>query len=206
MTLLLLFKGIAIGIAIAAPVGPVAVLCVRRSLLYGPTAGFAIGLGAILGEVIFGIIATFGIAIVSAVLLQYEGWLRGVGGAFMLALGVLTWRRAPRERPDASSGARLWPAFVSAFALTITNPFTILAYTGIFVAVGVIHRDMTLAATWILIAGIAIGSVVWWGGLTLAAVQLRGRIAPTRFGWLNHASGGLLVLFGMVSLGSLLIA
>src|SRR5215472_13518104 len=97
MFLLLLLKGVAIGLAIAAPVGPVAVLCIRRTLLQGHAAGFGSGFGAVTADVIFGAIATFGVAALSDELLEHEIALRLIGGAFLVGLGVNTYFKAPPQ-------------------------------------------------------------------------------------------------------------
>src|SRR4051812_8025194 len=176
MILLLLFKGVAVGLAIAAPVGPVAVLCIRRTLLQGPPAGFASGFGAVTADVIFGAMATFGVAAVADTLLRHEAVLQVVGGVFLLALGVTTYFKAPPQ-PGRPLAGRIIQSYASAFLLTITNPITIVAFTAIFAGFGIVGHDMTLPASWSLILGVAIGATLWWSGLTLAASFLRERVA-----------------------------
>src|SRR5271154_2156942 len=97
MILLMLLKGVAVGLAIAAPVGPVAVLCIRRTLLQGHPAGFASGFGAVTADVIFGAIATFGVAALSDVLLEHEVALRVIGGVFLIGLGINTYIKPPPQ-------------------------------------------------------------------------------------------------------------
>jgi threonine/homoserine/homoserine lactone efflux protein len=202
MILLLLLKGVAIGLAIAAPVGPVAVLCIRRTLLQGHAAGFASGLGAVTADVIFGAIATFGVAALSDVLLEHEIALRVVGGAFLLGLGLDTYRKAPPP-PSRPLAGRLVQACASALLLTITNPITIFAFTAIFAGFGIVGHDMTLPASWSLIVGVALGAALWWSGLTLAAGLLRERVAGQQLRWLNKLSGGLILVFAAGAFGSL---
>jgi threonine/homoserine/homoserine lactone efflux protein len=202
MILLLLFKGVAVGLAIAAPVGPVAVLCIRRTLLQGPAAGFVSGLGAVTADVIFGAIATFGVAALSDELLEHEFALGIIGGVFLIGLGINTYLKPPPQ-PGRPLAGRLVKSYASAFLLTITNPITIFAFTAIFAGFGIVGHDMSRSASWSLIAGVAIGAALWWSGLTLAASYLRERVAVHQLRWLNKLSGGLLVLFGVVSLCSL---
>lgn len=204
ISLILLLKGFAIGIAIAAPVGPVAVLCIRRTVFLGRPAGFASGLGAVTADLIFGAIAAFGVAAVSDLLLSHEQTLRGIGGLFLIGLGVRTWFRHPSQGGTADT-ARLVRSFASSFLLTITNPITIFAFTAIFAGFGVVGHDMTMGQTAIMIGGVAIGTVLWWCGLTLVADLFRSRIGETGYVWLQHLSGGLLVIFGLASAGSLLV-
>jgi threonine/homoserine/homoserine lactone efflux protein len=202
MILLLLLKGIAIGLVIAAPVGPVAVLCIRRTLLQGHAAGFASGLGAVTADVIFGAIATFGVAALSDVLLEHETALRVIGGMFLLALGIDTYRKA-LPQPGRPLAGRLVQAYASAFLLTITNPITIFAFTAIFAGFGIVGHDMLLSASWSLIVGIAVGAALWWSGLTLAAGRLRERVAVHQLRWLNKLSGGLILVFAVGAFASL---
>ncbi len=205
MDLLLLLKGIAIGVAIAVPVGPVAILCIRRTLMQGPGFGFATGFGASLADTIFGAIAALGVVAVSDVLMTYEMQLRAVGGAFLLALGVQTWLKSDDKERKADS-SRWLRAFLSAFMITITNPLTIFAFTFIFASFGVVNHAMTPGATWTLILGIAVGATVWWCGLTGLATGLRAWVGAHRnFVWLHHLSGGLLVIFGLATLGSIFV-
>jgi threonine/homoserine/homoserine lactone efflux protein len=202
MILLLLLKGIAVGLAIAAPVGPVAVLCIRRTLLQGHAAGFASGLGAVTADTIFGAVAAFGVAALSDVLLEHEIALRVIGGTFLLALSIDTLRKAPPQ-PGRPLAGRLVKACASAFLLTITNPITIFAFTAIFAAFGIVGHDMSLPASWSLIVGVAIGAALWWSGLTLAAGQLRERVALHQLRWLNRLSGGLILVFAAGAFASL---
>lgn len=202
MILLLLLKGIAVGLAIAAPVGPVAVLCIRRTLLQGPPAGFASGFGAVTADVIFAGIATFGVAALSDVLLRHEIALRIVGGCFLVVLGTRTFFNAPQPAGRPLAG-RLIKSYASAFLLTITNPITIFAFTAIFAGFGIVGRNMSRPASWSLILGVAIGATLWWSGLTLAAGFLRERVAVDRLTWLNRLSGGLILFFAAAAFGSL---
>jgi threonine/homoserine/homoserine lactone efflux protein len=199
----LFLKGIAIGIAIAAPVGPVAVLCIRRTLQFGHGPGFASGLGAVTADVFFGALASFGVAAISTLLFTYETFLRGAGGVFMLVLGVRTWFKTSGDE-ERKGGERIFSSYMSAFFLTITNPITIFAFTAIFAGFGVVSDSMTLQATLALISGVTLGCVAWWLGLTLIAGLFRSKIDAGGYGWLHHLSGGLLLIFGIASIGSLI--
>jgi threonine/homoserine/homoserine lactone efflux protein len=203
MIFTLFLKGVAIGVAIAAPVGPVAVLCIRRTLLLGPAAGFASGAGAVLADVIFGAIAAFGIAAVYDLLILYEEELRLVGGAFMLILGVITARRPPPKAGRTVHGS-LTSAFLTAFALMITNPITIFAFLGIFAGFGIVSQTLSVADSLTLLGGIAAGAAIWWAGLTGLAAACRKRFDLESLSWLNKLSGGLLIFFGVIALLSLL--
>src|SRR4051812_9167997 len=157
--LVLFLKGIAIGVAIAAPVGPVAILCIRRTIFYGRRYGIASGLGAVTADTIFGTIASFGLVAVSAPLFEHQTALRFIGAFFLLALGVTTWRRRAHTRDDAMAG-RLLRAYLSALFLTITNPITIIAFTGIFAGFDVVRGNMSYLQGLDLMVGVLIGTLL----------------------------------------------
>jgi threonine/homoserine/homoserine lactone efflux protein len=203
--LVLFLKGIAIGVAIAAPVGPVAILCIRRTIFYGRRYGIASGLGAVTADTIFGTIASFGLVAVSAPLFEHQTALRFIGAFFLVALGVTTWRRRAHTRDDAMAG-RLLRAYLSALFLTITNPITIIAFTGIFAGFDVVRGNMSYLQGLDLMVGVLIGTLLWWIGLTLFASLFRrkGR-SEEELPLLHHISGGLLIVFGLTALGSIFV-
>jgi threonine/homoserine/homoserine lactone efflux protein len=204
MLFVFLLKGIAVGFVIAIPAGPVGVLCVRRTIFEGRLFGFISGLGAASADTIFGIIAGFGLTVVSNVLLDYQVWLRCFGGLFLLVVGIRALRkRVLREAPPEKNAENLAAAYFSTFVLTITNPITILAFLGIFAAVGFTGSEATVARAGMLVAGVLLGSLVWWLGLSLGAGLFRHSIGETHLLWLNRASGTILTLSGVALLASL---
>jgi threonine/homoserine/homoserine lactone efflux protein len=202
--LYLLLKGIAIGIAIAAPVGPVAILCIRRTIFYGRRYGFASGLGAVTADMVFGTIASFGVVAISDPLIAHQTVLRIVGAVFLLVLGIATWRRRP-PKGDSQTSGQLARSYLSALFLTITNPITILAFTAIFAGFDVIGADMSYVDGLELLLGVLTGTLAWWGSLTLFAGLFRRREPDEEFAWLYHLSGGLLIVFGLAAFGSIFV-
>jgi threonine/homoserine/homoserine lactone efflux protein len=202
---ILFLKGIAIGLAIAAPVGPVAILCIRRTILYGRRYGLASGLGAVTADTIFGTIASFGLVAISEPLFQHQTLLRFIGAFFLLGLGIATWRRRAETRDEPVSG-RLARAYLSALFLTITNPITIIAFTAIFAGFDVVREGMTYLQGLDLMAGVLLGALIWWIGLTFFASLFRRRSRAEELGLLHHISGGLLIAFGLAALGSIFVA
>ncbi len=199
-----LFKGIAVGIIIALPVGPVGVLCVRRTLFEGPSYGFISGLGAATADTIFGVIAGFGLTIVRDAMLRYQDWLGAAGGLFLLYVGVKALVQAKDAEPEPVEDEAHFAAFVSTFALTITNPITILAFAGIFAKLGV-GEDAGFLGTGALVAGVFLGSLLWWLGLSFGIAGLR-RIGTVRLAWINRISGAILTLSGLGLLAAALVA
>lgn len=198
LSVILLLKGVAIGLAIAAPTGPVAVLCIKRTLLLGLPAGVASGLGAVVGDVFYGAIAAFGVAAVSSVLLAHEQILRIVGGGFLLWLGIKLLRNPPNpDARNAVNGVGLFAYFLSSVVLTVTNPLTIIGFTAIFAGFGVMDRALTLGDGAILLAGIALGAALWWLSLAAFASLFRRRLDAEHLTWLNRISGGLMLIFAL---------
>jgi threonine/homoserine/homoserine lactone efflux protein len=206
MLLALLLKGMLVGIIIAVPAGPVGVLCIRRTIFHGRVAGFLSGLGAATADAVFGIIAGFGLTVVSDVLLDYQDWLRLGGAGFLLYIGISALRADPlagtRSQRDPEG---LLADYVSTFALTITNPLTILAFLAIFAGIGFTGRQATLGRAALLVVGVWLGSLLWWAGLALGAGMLRSSFRRDHLVWINRGSGGILVFSGVALLGSLLL-
>ena len=205
MLLAFLLKGVLVGIIIAVPAGPVGVLCIRRTIFHGRLAGFMSGLGASCADAVFGIIAGFGLTVISDLLLDYQSWLRLGGAAFLLYIGNSTLRADPlagtRTQRDPEG---LLADYVSTFVLTITNPITILAFLAIFAGIGFTGAEATLGRAAILVLGVWLGSLLWWAGLALGAGMVRPSFGRDHLVWINRGSGGILVFSGVALLGSLL--
>ena len=200
-----LLKGIAVGIVIALPVGPVGVLCVRRTLFQGPSFGFISGLGAATADTVFGIIAGFGLTFVRDFLLGYQDWFGAAGGVFLLYVGVKALLAGGEAEPEPVEEEALFAAYASTFALTITNPVTILAFAAIFARVGV-REGAGFLDTGLLVAGVFCGSLLWWLGLSFGIAWLRRVAGRVRLAWLNRISGAILTLSGLGLLGAALLA
>jgi len=198
-----LVRGIVIGFSIAAPVGPIGVLCIRRTLADGRTAGLVTGLGAATADTIYGFMAAFGLTALTDFLVGGQGWIRLLGGAFLLYLGIRTVRTPPAERAARLRGSGLFGAYATTFMLTLTNPMTILSFVAIFATIGVgTSRADPLAAAF-LVLGVFLGSALWW--LTLSGVvgALRSRFDLGQVTWVNRISGGIITAFGIAAIVSL---
>jgi threonine/homoserine/homoserine lactone efflux protein len=207
LLLIFLLKGIAVGIVIAVPVGPVGVLCVRRTIFEGSQAGFVSGLGAATADALFGFIAGFGLTFVSDWLIGYHQWLRVAGGCYLLYVGGSALLAAPEAKQLSESDAEsLVRDFLSTFALTLTNPITILAFLGIFSAMGLSGEDATFARAAILVLGVWLGSLLWWLTLTFGLGALFRSFEARHLKWINRVSGTILLLSGAGLLASPLIA
>jgi len=202
MNLSLFLRGLFIGLSIAAPVGPIGVLCIRRTLADGRAAGFASGLGAATADMLFGCVAGFGLTFISGVLLEQQLWLRLVGGLFLCYLGVKTLLSRPAEVAATAQGKGLFGAYTSTLFLTATNPLTIFAFAAIYAGLGAATGDYGAALT--LVAGVFTGSALWWLLLSGGVSLFRAKFNTRSLLWVNRISGVIIVGFGCFSLLSLL--
>jgi threonine/homoserine/homoserine lactone efflux protein len=195
-----LARGLLIGLSIAAPVGPIGVLCIRRTLAEGRLAGLATGLGAATADACYGVVAGFGLTVITRLLLAQEFWIGLIGGVFLCYLGLKTFFSAPAERA-ATGGGHTWArAYTSALALTLTNPLTILSFVAIFAGLGAGTAGGGTATALLLVLGVLLGSALWWLLLTGVVGLARSRVTPERLRWVNRLSGVVLLAFGAVAL------
>ena len=206
MDLNLFLRGIIIGFSIAAPVGPIGVLCIRRTLAEGRAHGLASGLGAASADAFFGTIAALGLTLVANFLADQQTWLRLIGGGYLLHLGYTTFRSRPAERSAEARGRGLIGAYTSTLFLTLTNPLTILAFAAIFAGAGAgVGTGGLLGAQWV-VAGVFAGSSGWWLILVTLTGVFRSRFNTTGLQWVNRLSGIIIVGFAGVILYGLLAA
>ncbi len=203
MELPLFLRGLLIGLAIAAPVGPIGLLCIRRSLSGGFGSGFITGLGAAAADGVYGAIAAFGLTAVSSFLAAQQGWLRLAGGAALIVLGISILRKKPAGDGAAatSSAAGLIGAFTQTFFLTLANPATILSFVAVFAGLG-LGAVPSAGGAAIVVAGVFIGSAAWWLFLSGVSAAMRRQIAPAAIAWINRASGLGIAAFGLAAIAS----
>jgi threonine/homoserine/homoserine lactone efflux protein len=203
LDLRLLFSGILLGFSIAAPVGPIGVLCIRRTLADGRVSGLVSGLGAATADAVYGSIAAFGLTFLSSLLVNQQVWLRLVGGVFLCYLGVRTFMSAVAERPAGVVEKSLLGAYISTFFLTLTNPMTILSFAAMFASFSIGTGGSFLPAL-SLVLGVLAGSALWWLTLSTGVALLRARFTPAAMRWVNRGSGVIVAGFGLAALASLL--
>jgi threonine/homoserine/homoserine lactone efflux protein len=187
MTLLFL-KGLAFGFVLAATVGPMWVLCFRRTLAYGALTGFVSGMGIAVADGLYGAVAAFGLTAISGFLLAHSFWIGLIGGAFLVYLGVKTLLSRPTADGQTARPASLAQAFLSTLGLTLANPPTILAFAAIFAGLGLpASADYTAAA--MITLAVFLGSATWWIVLAAGAGALRERLGPRMLRTINLVSG-----------------
>lgn len=204
MNIGLLIKSFIIGLSIAAVVGPISVLCIQRTLSRGYVYGLITGLGIATADGTYGSIAAFSLTAISTFLVHEEVWIRAIGGAFLLYLGIRTILSKPAEKAATSAKASSLPgAYASILLLTLTNPLTILSFAAIFAGIGVSGGKGGYLAATLVVMGVFLGSSTWWLILTSGVSLLRKKITLRWLAWLNRISGAVLVIFGIVALISL---
>lgn len=184
----LFLKGLAFGFILAATVGPMWVLCLRRTLAYGAAAGLASGMGIAIADGLYGAVAAFGLTAISGLLLAHSFWIGLAGTVFLLYLGVKTLLAQPAAGAGTLQPAGLAQAFVSTLGLTLANPPTILAFAAIFAGLG-LAASADYAAAALVTAAVFLGSASWWLLLALCAGRLRGRLGPRVLRAINVVSG-----------------
>ena len=197
-------RGLIIGISIAAPVGPIGILCIRRTLAEGRIAGLVSGLGAASADAIYGCIAGFGLTFISIFLVSHQVWLRLIGGAFLCYLGVKTFLSKPAQLAASEPEHRLARNYFSTFALTLTNPLTILSFAAIFAGLGLANAGGNYLTAGILVLGVFCGSALWWLLLTTGVGLFRAKFSKSGLLWVNRIAGAIITAFGLFALLSLL--
>lgn len=214
-------KGVIVGFVVAAPVGPVAVMCIHRTIAHGRIAGYVCGLGAAAADTIFGAIAALGLGFIAADIIAHNTWLRFVGGGILVVLGLrmvlarhLTTRAERQEEREEREerGDRLQPAppaspleyhignFISAFTVMITNPITLISFAAIFASIDIsgIHDQIRWGTS--LVIGVFLGGALWWTLLITGTAMIRRHVTETGILWVSRISGALILAFGIVLL------
>ncbi len=205
MTVILFLKGVVAGLSMAVPVGPIGILCIRRTLLEGRLFGFVSALGLASADVVFGCVAGFGLTFISDFLISQQVWLRLIAGLFLCAIGlkVLLTKFVEREAPSLGKG--LLGAYTSMFFLTLTYPMTVLIFLGIFAGLGIGSTKGNYLAIAALVLGVFTGSILWWAILSSLIGSLRDRFRTENWQWVNKISGILITGFGLAILLSFIV-
>lgn len=198
-------RGLLIGLSIAAPVGPMSVLVIRRTVAEGRLIGFITGLGIAAGDTFYGALGGFGLTFITSFLINEQFWLRLIGGLFLLYLGIKTLLSKPAEKAATGTGKpkSLPGYFITSMLLTLTNPTTIISFAAIMAGLGIGSTSGDYLSATVLVFGVLAGSTSWWIILTTILSLFRSRITPGAMVWINRLSGLILIVFGLLSLLSL---
>jgi len=198
-----LLRGLAIGFAIAAPVGPIGVLCIRRTLAHGRLSGLLSGLGAATADALYGAVAGFGLTAVSHFLIAQQQLLRAAGGAFLIYLGVRTFLTSSADKEPAPDSKGLLAAYASTLLLTLANPVTIISFAAVFAGLGIGARAGGYGSAAMLVLGVFLGSALWWVVLSTGVGVSRRHFRAAGLRWANRVAGIVLFVFGVAALASL---
>jgi threonine/homoserine/homoserine lactone efflux protein len=203
---IIFIKGLVVGFVIAAPVGPIGILCARRTLTHGRRAGFLSGMGATTADVLYGLIAAFGLTFISGFVQNYQFWPRLAGGAILCFLGIKTFIEKP-QRKSFFSMKKKKPhdgMYTSTFFLTLTNPMTIFSFAAVFAGFGIAGTGGSILSAAVLILGVFLGSVLWWLFLVGVFSVFKRRFKRHELQWINRIAGLIITGFGAFALASLI--
>lgn len=199
LDLAVLGQGFGLGLTIAAAVGPISLLVIRRTLAEGRVVGLVSGLGVATADGTYGGIAAFGLTAITDVLVGGERILGLVGGLFLVNLAWRTSRARPAAATADGAPRRGLPgAYLSVLGLTLTNPLTILSFAALFAGLGITNRTPLDAG--LMTLGVLAGSASWWLMLTTVVAKLRSRVTPRLLHAINLVSGLLIGVFGLVAI------
>jgi threonine/homoserine/homoserine lactone efflux protein len=203
LSLPLPLRGLIIGFTIAAAVGPITLLVIRRTIAHGGRYGFASGLGVATADATYAGIAAFGLTAITSVLVSGH-WLLGIiGGTIIVIVGVRTIRSRPTGPAADADRPGLAGGFGSIYALTMTNPLTIVLYAGVFAGIGLVAGSSFVDAAVVTLAA-WLGSTAWWLILCSVVAWARGRVSTMALLWVNRISGAALVVFGIAAIASVI--
>ena len=194
----LLLKGLIVGFCLAAPVGPIAALCVQRTISKNLVAGLVSGLGAAVADAFYGAVAAFGATIISEFLIAERSWMQRVGGVILIFMGLRLFLTRPVEEKKDVDGKGLFGDFLSTFLLTLTNPMTFVAFAAVFATMGIgaVRGQPILTAE--LVIGVLLGSQLWWVILCGGAHALRRHFDFRKLTTMNKATGVFVMGVGVV--------
>jgi threonine/homoserine/homoserine lactone efflux protein len=202
----ILFKGVILGFLIAASIGPIAMLCIQRTLSRGRISGFVSGLGAATADGLYGAVAAFGLGLISSFLIDQQFIFRLVGGAFLLYIGVRLFNSKPKETTtETKTNTGLVQDYISTLFLTITNPMTIIFFTAIFASAGLGFSGSDYFSAALLSVGVFLGSALWWFVLSFGVAWIKTKIAGFSLEVVNKISGVVIVVFALVILVNVLM-
>lgn len=201
----LIIKAMIVGFSVAAPVGPIAIVCINRTLSGGKRAGIAAGLGAAIADTLYGLIAASGVAIVANFLHQHRLIFKLFGGVILIVLGLRTFLAKPSNQIAVTDMQSLIQTFVTTLLLTLSNPLTIFAFFASFAAINLQSEYNTFWTRVLIVLGVFIGAVFWWFLLTQFVGHFYRSVSAQKLKLLNTFSGIVIMIFGMALLIELAI-
>lgn len=199
-TIFFLLKGLLLGFSIAAPVGPIGLLCINKTLDKGKLSGFLSGMGAASADMIYGIIAAFSLTSISSILIKQSHIIKIVGGVFLLYLGINILLKKKANTSISTDSKNLYEDYASTFFLTITNPMTIISFTAVFAGLGIAETAKNILSSSFLVLGVFIGSALWWLVLATGVAFISKKSNEKVLKFINIISGIIILIFAGYSL------
>ena len=199
MNLLFIIKGLLIGISVSAPLGPIGVLCIQRTLNKGFKSGFVSGTGAASADILYAIIAGFSITYISDFLIEYQTYIRVIGGTFLILVGIRISISNPAKqvRKLRVKGNNYYKDYITSFLITVSNPITILAFGAFFAAFNMIDNTIGNLQIVLMIIAVFSGSLIWWLSLIGVVTIFKKRLRLRNLLWINRITGVLIILFAL---------
>jgi threonine/homoserine/homoserine lactone efflux protein len=196
-------KGFLIGLVVAAPLGPIGIICLQRTFSRGYLSGLFSGLGISTADAIYGAFAAFGVTAMSGFLVSQQFWLRLIGGMIIGALGIRIFGQAGYQKMAASANHKsCFSAYLSALVLTLMNPALVISFAAIFASLGIVYTRSNHCSAILLVAGVFSGSAIWWVFLSGMASRLQKRFTDSFIRKINQISGLLIAGFGLMMIAS----
>lgn len=193
MVTTLFIKGFIVSFAMAVPIGPVGILCIRKTLAEGHVRGRIIGLAAATADLLYGCVAAFGLTVISGLFADQLIWLRPVGAVILLVVGISVFRARPADPEARITGGGLLRSYASTILLTLTNPLTMFGFLAAFAALG-LGNGLGMASASVLVSGVFAGTCSWFFVLILGASIFRKRVSVLGLRWVNRIAGVLIML------------
>jgi threonine/homoserine/homoserine lactone efflux protein len=202
MNYYLLLKGLIIGFSIAAPVGPIGLLCINNTMQKGKLSGFLSGMGAACADMVYGCIAAFGLTAISNLFIKEVYLIKLFGGLFLCYLGIKIFLTTKRSKTLENKSKSLLGDYFSTFLLTITNPMTILSFTAVFAGLGIMSLSRDILNATLLVLGVFVGSALWWLLLSYSVEFINKKSKNSILPFISKASGLIILCFGIFAITS----
>jgi threonine/homoserine/homoserine lactone efflux protein len=186
----------------AVPVGPIGIMCIRKTLTEGRLRGLIIGFGAATADLFYGCVAAFGLTVISDTLNNQQIWIRLFGGALLLFLGIKTFLAQPSAPKRLTDNSGMLRSYLTTVILTLTNPLTIFAFIAVFAALG-LGKGLDYFSASLLVTGVFIGSSLWFLILSSGALFFRAKLDLFGLKWVNRIAGVLIIISGIIAILSL---
>jgi Putative threonine efflux protein len=188
----ILYKGLILGFSVAAPVGPIGILCINRTINKGYLSGFISGLGAATADVIYGLIAGLGITVISDFLIDHKIWFQAIGLVLLFYIGI---RIIGKREVDLEISKDVEPTlvkdYISTFILTLTNPIAIFFFLAVFAGMGL--TTCNKITIWFLLLGLFVGSAIWWFFLSMVSHKIKNKLSGKTLKRIDIVSGTAII-------------